>query len=339
MQNFLDGYSEFTGSQTWDAVRYVFVPEGTALPVKGKGWLGRATGKTVNKTYEGHSRSRPERIKIEIYCCDSPALWGLECPYDDAGSRHIAETCEGLGSEALMAKLGLQKKYTRHLDRLVRNRLGEPMLARLGEWTAAGGPVCDRAIDFALWLNARVPMSLAVAVYAAMPEAGVDELVDVAYALDELGVDLAEAMRAFSKHTAWCAVKPRKTYIFCGIHKITLQKPRANLHDFLTDVRTSVEQKGEANELNFVQELAFVAPDGWEHLSTPKRLIAVSKTNGWCAKLKQYWGQIKDGDLFFYRKDFGLAHYSASGAIKQAKSPRNERDIKADMPAQLAAVC
>jgi hypothetical protein len=238
-----------------------------------------------------------------------------------------------------MPKLGLQKKYTRHLARLVRNRLDEPMLARLREWAAAGGPVCDRAIDFALWLNARVPMSLAVAVYRAMPEAGADELVDVAYALDALGVDFAEAMRAFARHTAWCAIKPRKTYVYAGIHKITLQKPRANIHDFLTDARASVEQRGEANELNYVQPLAFVPPEGWEHLASPKRLIAVSKTNGWCAKLKQYWGQIKDGEMFFYRKDVGLAHYSPTGAIKQAKSPRNERDLKADMPAQLAAVC
>ena len=339
MVDFLAGYSQFTGAQTWDSVVTVFVPVGTKSPARGKGWLGHATGKVITKTYEGHSRSRPERIKIELCCCDSPALWGLESPYDARIAREIADMSTGLGAEALMGKLGLPKKYTRHLARLVKNRLSDLMLARLREWAVVGGPVCDKAIDCALWINARVPMSLAVAVHATMPEAGVDELVDVAHALDCLGVVLAEAMRAFSKHPAWCAVKPRKTYVFVGLHKITLQKPRANIHDFLVDISTSVAQKGEENEINYVQHLVFVPPEGWEHLASPKRLIAVSRANGWCAKLKHYWGQIKDGEMFFFRRDVGLAHYSSSGLIKQAKSPCNRKDIKAEMPEQLAPVC
>jgi len=337
VKNFLDSYSHFSGRENWDDSKILFVPaEQEQLAKTAKGWIGRKTGQTVRKTYKIHTHVRDERIKIIQKVSASPALWGIEAQFHYADK--LLEFCEDLGAEAIIKKLGLHKSYTKLFeDVVVRSRcdVNSVFIDRLKKWIECGGECSFFAIDAIETTLVVTDFAKLVHAHREMPKLEACELVDILRCCDSLQVSLAEAIKAYRKHCEWFETKQKKTWVFCGVHKITLKKERASLHNFLVDMLDSVEARGDTNELNQAQEIAFSIPDGWEHVATPRKLINISRKNGWCCKLKSYWGRLKDGEMFFFCQEKGLAHYSKEGRLLQAKSQNNAQDLSDVLPNHL----
>jgi hypothetical protein len=339
MKDFLNTYESFDGRQTWDGAVTVYVPPSQAKVAKSKMWYGKVVGR-VNNSYKNYFSSRDKRVKVLPVGCNSPALWGIEV---SDNSQKLVDFCEDLGAEAVMKKLGLPKSWAKFSEKIIKklSKCSDPLdsvfLRRLREWIACGGETRELGLDLA-W---RAPDGLSTQAlreaHLAQPKAEASELVDIVRACEGLQVSLAEGLRAHRRHAHWCSL-PRDGWVFCGIHKITLKKERLSLHDFLVDLLESVESRGDSSEISTVQELKFESPEGWEHVETPKKLINISRKNGWCSKLKAYWGEMKKGEMFFFCAEKGLAHYSRSGRLMQAKAPNNAQDLRSLLPEQLQAI-
>jgi len=337
MRDFLESYECFDNRYTWDTSLDIFLPPQQAeKEQKEKKWYGKTTGGKVRKKSKNHFSVRDERMRVRSKASDSPALWGLTAHvvYSD----QIKLFCENLGAEAIIKKLGLPKAYTKFFEVIItrtRCDVNSVFLARLKNWVACGGECSFFAIEAVKTMLVVTDFSSLVRAHRELPELEPWELIDILRCCDSLQVSLADARKAYRKHSAWCLEKTKKTWVFCGVHKVTLKKERDSLHNFIVDMLDSVESRGDTNELNEAQELAFEAPENWEHVATPRKLINISRKNGWCCKLKRYWGRLKEGEMFFFCEEQGLAHYSKDGILLQAKSPNNAQDLRDVLPQKL----
>jgi len=326
MENPMSQYTVFTRQYTSDTYKNVFVSPAHADECEAeKGWYGEVIGRVHSKGKWANSRDK--RCRYYPQRCDSPALWGIVVKDE----RDWVDFCENLGAEGVCRKLGIPKRYAQHLGLIVQLHRSE--VAMIQRWVAAGGPCSSEAVRCCQrCMQAPGRIEACAAIAAKSPKMTAEEIIDTERCLGILGVTLAEAHRAYRQHCDWVFMKNRKHFVFCGIHKVTLKKERLDVHDFLVDLLEAVEARGDTAELLVEQQLKFQAPEGWEHIPTPKKLISVSNSNGWCTKLRYYWERMKGGEMFFFCADKGLAHYSSSGKLLQAKSPRNERDLTAEMP-------